>query len=66
MCGQSVTNPVICPDGVRCCWACAAGASSGCIVTSPVTDKQLDLRWLRMEHVLSSFLQVLLARARSL
>mmetsp|Transcript_19436 Transcript_19436/g.64377 ORF Transcript_19436/g.64377 Transcript_19436/m.64377 type:complete len:481 (-) Transcript_19436:1330-2772(-) len=56
-CTHTVTNAVILQGGRICCWACALKNSSNAIVYCPITFRQTDLRQIKLERVLATFLR---------
>lgn len=56
-CSHTVTNAVTLPVGQTCCWKCVAQDSSNALVYCPVTSKPVDIKELRLERVLVSFLR---------
>lgn len=56
-CSHTVTNAVTLPVGQTCCWKCVAEDSSNALVYCPVTSKPVDIKELRLERVLVSFLR---------
>ena len=55
-CSHTASNAVVLL-GRTCCWKCAAESSSNAIVTCPLTNKDVDIKRLRLERVLVSFLR---------
>mmetsp|Transcript_73236 Transcript_73236/g.107491 ORF Transcript_73236/g.107491 Transcript_73236/m.107491 type:complete len:499 (-) Transcript_73236:264-1760(-) len=55
-CAHTAKNAVLLA-GRTCCWQCAAGSATNAIVFCPLTDKPMDIKGLRLERVLVSFLR---------
>lgn len=56
-CAHTTTNAVVLTGGRSCCWSCAAKHSSNALVYCPLTNKPVDIKELRLERVLVSFLR---------
>lgn len=56
-CSHTATNAVVLPIGRTCCWQCAAGSATNAMIYCPLTGKPMDIKELRLERVLASFLR---------
>ena len=56
-CAHTTTNAVVLTGGRSCCWDCVAKNSSNALVYCPLTNKSVDIKELRLERVLVSFLR---------
>mmetsp|Transcript_402 Transcript_402/g.723 ORF Transcript_402/g.723 Transcript_402/m.723 type:complete len:480 (-) Transcript_402:195-1634(-) len=56
-CAKSVLNGVMLEPGRPACWHCAVSACKNAIVSCPLTRKDADLRTLKLERVLGTFLR---------
>lgn len=56
-CSHTVTNAITLPIGRTCCWKCVAEGCTDAIVYCPLTTKPVDIKELRLERVLVSFLR---------
>lgn len=56
-CSHTATNAVLLPIGRTCCWKCAAESASDALIYCPLTNKPVDIKGLRLERILVSFLR---------
>mmetsp|Transcript_23233 Transcript_23233/g.36335 ORF Transcript_23233/g.36335 Transcript_23233/m.36335 type:complete len:512 (-) Transcript_23233:665-2200(-) len=57
-CCHTVCNAVMLPEGGKaCCWACAVENCSNAIIECPLTHRESDVRTLKVERVLGTFLR---------
>ncbi|KAJ1471633.1 hypothetical protein T484DRAFT_1843452 [Baffinella frigidus] len=57
VCITTVRNAMVLPGGPTCCWTCAADHCSNAIVYCPLSGRPTDVRALKLERVLTTFLR---------
>jgi len=56
-CAHTTTNAVVLTGGRSCCWSCVTANTSNALAYCPLTNKSVDIKELRLERVLVSFLR---------
>jgi hypothetical protein len=56
-CAHTTTNAVVLTGGRSCCWSCVMENTSNALAYCPLTSKSVDIKELRLERVLVSFLR---------